>query len=95
MLILLDTRYQKIINDYNKLYIDLNDDDDQIHQTETKATFQKKNTGLSTSMSSIVSSANTVDHPQMQSDRYFLFVVVSIFFFISFLILFYFDKIIK
>ena len=89
-------RYHKIINEYNKLYINRNEDEHFL-LTETKATtLMKINTGdLSSSISCIVIPKKSVNETELQSERYFLLVVVAIFIFISLIILLYFDKIME
>jgi hypothetical protein len=93
-----EKRYNKIIDEYNKLYVFIGDEESaMIKEKETNIPSFKKvvPTECSSSISSGRNSAEGKQKDTQDTDRFILYVVIAIFLFLAFLIMFYFDKLIK
>jgi len=93
-----EKRYNKIINEYNKLYVFIGDEESaMIKEKDTNIPSYKKvvPTECSSSISSGGNSAQGKQKETQETDRFILFVVIAIFLFLVFLLMFYFNKLMK
>jgi hypothetical protein len=91
------SRFKKIISDYNDLYILIDDSETEFASTENRAFARKSiKTEYSSTISSIeVSGQREIKESQAKTDNYFFLVTIAIFLFIAFIIMYYFNKLLK